>query len=86
VIKYDFATGRRTVWDPGPSSHTGEWLFVPTDPGEDEGFLLGFVHDATTASTDFAVLDATDVAAGPVARVRLPQRVPYGFHGTWIPE
>jgi carotenoid cleavage dioxygenase len=31
------------------------------------------------------VLDATDVAAGPVASVRLPQRVPYGFHAAWLP-
>jgi carotenoid cleavage dioxygenase len=32
------------------------------------------------------VLDATDVAAGPVASVQLPQRVPYGFHATWLPD
>ena len=30
------------------------------------------------------VLDAEDVAAGPVATVALPQRVPAGFHGTWF--
>jgi carotenoid cleavage dioxygenase len=32
------------------------------------------------------VLDATDVGGGPVASVALPQRVPYGFHATWVPE
>jgi carotenoid cleavage dioxygenase len=31
-------------------------------------------------------MDATDVSAGPVARVILPRRVPAGFHGSWIPE
>ena len=32
------------------------------------------------------VIDATDISAGPVARVMLPLRVPYGFHGTWVPR
>jgi carotenoid cleavage dioxygenase len=31
------------------------------------------------------MLNARDVAAGPIARVALPQRVPYGFHATWVP-
>jgi len=33
--------------------------------------------------SDLLVLDATDVAAGPVAIARLPHRVPFGFHGNW---
>jgi carotenoid cleavage dioxygenase len=87
VIKHDFATGRRDVWDPGPTRHGGEWLFVPGDQGtaDDEGWLLGYVHDEATSTTDLVVLDATAVAAGPVASVRLPQRVPYGFHAAWLP-
>ena len=87
VIKHDFRTGRREVWDPGPARHSGEWLFVPADDGaaDDEGWLLSYVHDEATATSELAVLDASDVAAGPVASVPLPQRVPYGFHAAWLP-
>jgi carotenoid cleavage dioxygenase-like enzyme len=35
--------------------------------------------------SDLVVLDAVRLEAGPVAEVRLPQRVPFGFHGTWVP-
>jgi carotenoid cleavage dioxygenase-like enzyme len=91
VIKHDFHSGERTTWDPGPSRHSGEWLFVP-DPdavtdgsaADDEGWLLCYVHDEATEATDLVILDATDVAAGPVASIRTPQRVPYGFHGTFV--
>jgi carotenoid cleavage dioxygenase len=87
VIKHDFATGRRAVWDPGPARHSGEWLFAPSTDGraDDEGWLLAFVHDESTAKSELTVLDASDVAAGPIARIPTPQRVPYGFHATWLP-
>ncbi|MCB1000802.1 MAG: carotenoid oxygenase family protein [Acidimicrobiales bacterium] len=87
LIKHDVRDGTRVTWDPGPTSHTGEWLFVPagSDPAEDAGWLFGFVHDDATDTTELAIVDATDVGAGPVARIELPQRVPYGFHATWIP-
>ncbi len=85
VIKLDVGTGDQQVWDPGPGAHGGEWLFVPTSDGEDHGYLLGFVYDTADDASELVVLDATAVANGPVARIRLPQRVPYGFHGTWIP-
>ncbi len=88
VIKHDYRTGERSVWDPGPTEHSGEWLFVgdPAGDADDEGWLLSYVTDEATMRSRFVVLDATDVAAGPVASVALPQRVPYGFHGTWVPE
>jgi carotenoid cleavage dioxygenase len=35
---------------------------------------------------DLAILDARDVAAGRVARVHLPRRVPIGLPANWFPE
>ncbi|MGZ6997280.1 MAG: carotenoid oxygenase family protein [Acidimicrobiia bacterium] len=87
LIKRDNTTGRRETWDPGPTVHSGEWLFVPAGDGDadDAGYLMTYVYDDRTGRSQLVVVDATDVTRGPVARVTLPQRVPYGFHGTWVP-
>ena len=88
IIKHDFTNGSRDIWEPGPTRHASEPLFVPGDAAdlaEDAGWLLTFVHDEAAGESVLAVLDATAVAAGPVAEVVIPQRVPYGFHGAWVP-
>jgi carotenoid cleavage dioxygenase len=86
VVAFEPGSGRRDEWVPPETQHAGEVVFVPGDEsaGEGEGWLLTFVYDRATDTSVFAVLDATDVAAGPVATVALPQRVPFGFHGTFL--
>jgi len=54
--------------------------------GEDEGWVLSVVYDAARGASDLVILDATSFAGPPVATVHLPVRVPYGFHGSWIPS
>ena len=46
----------------------------------------GFVYDDATDSSVLVILDASDLSKPPVARVHLPQRVPFGFHGSWIDD
>lgn len=86
TIKHDLVSGTRTEYHHGPGRCAGEAVFVARAEGvdEDDGWLLMFVHDAD--STDFVVLDAKDLARGPVATVALPQRVPLGFHGNWVSD
>jgi carotenoid cleavage dioxygenase len=88
VLKYDLANGTSSFHDFGPTHMSGEPVFVPaTDSaGEDEGYVMSYVYDKATDSTSFVVLDATDMSAAPVAEVPLPQRVPHGFHGSWIAD
>ena len=35
---------------------------------------------------DLVILDARSFEAAPVATVRLPHRIPPGFHGNWFPD
>jgi len=72
----------------GVKRFAGEPVFVAAAgaSGEDAGWLMAFVYDATRDASDFVILDAGDIAAAPVASVALPQRVPLGFHGNWIDD
>ncbi|MFI7102919.1 carotenoid oxygenase family protein [Streptomyces sp. NPDC050161] len=87
LLRYDLRTGSAVRHDFGPGRTPGEAAFAPADdtPGG-PGWLITYVHDAATDTSDLVILDADDVAADPVATVRLPQRVPYGFHGNWLPD
>ncbi|HVJ99020.1 MAG TPA: carotenoid oxygenase family protein [Acidimicrobiia bacterium] len=85
VVHINTKTKAESQWDPGLRYSSGEWLFVPTGDAEGEGVIMTFVHDKADDKTSLTVLDARDVAAGPMARVELPQRVPYGFHAAFVP-
>jgi carotenoid cleavage oxygenase len=71
-----------------PGRAAGEPVFAAakSDRGEDNGWLLSVVYDAGRDASDLIVVDATDFEAAPVATIHLPRRVPFGFHGSWIPE
>jgi len=86
LYMHDVVAGTRAVHDFGPRRHPGEFVFVPETPDapEGEGWLIGFVVDLNDDSTDLVVIDARRFAEAPVASIRLPHRVPPGFHGNWI--
>ena len=91
--KHDLVDGTIEVHDFGPGCATQEMVFVPRDPdasiddpsNEDDGWIMSYVHDATTDTANVVILDAQDFSGEPVATVHLPQRVPFGFHGNWVP-
>jgi carotenoid cleavage dioxygenase len=63
-------------------------VFAPASEtaGEDEGWVLSIVYDAGRDASDLVILDASDFTGREAARVHLPQRVPFGFHGWWLPD
>ncbi len=87
VRGYDLDTGRTQMRAFGAGNGVGEPLFVPRHDAaaEDDGWVLALAYDRERNASDFHVLDARDLAGDPIATVRLPHRIPYGFHGNWVP-
>ncbi len=86
LIKHDLETGRSERFDYGPGIFGSEAPFVPR-PGardEDDGWVIGFVTDTRDWTSAGWVFDARRISDGPIAKLRLPHRVPAGFHATWI--
>lgn len=85
---FDTERGTPSVHLHGEGVFGGEGVFVPRDGAADEndGWLLGFVHDSRSGQSELRVVDAREMSRAPVARVILPRRVPYGFHGLWVPR
>lgn len=86
IIKYDLEGATSTVVTYPAPIMGGEPVFAPDPDGsaEDDGWLLNLVTDHEIGKSELVVHDAHDLEV--VARVHLPQRVPSGFHGNWMPR
>jgi carotenoid cleavage dioxygenase-like enzyme len=85
-VRHDLPTGEAVEHHLGTGG-PGEAVFVPSGSGtadESNGYYLGYVYDPERDGSDLVILDASDFAGKPVATIKLPTRVPYGFHGNWI--
>jgi carotenoid cleavage dioxygenase len=88
LLKHDLQAGTTEQRKLGRGMHASEGVFVAASEaaGEDEGWVLSVVYDEGRDASDLVILDATDFTGTPVATVHLPQRVPFGFHGWWVPD
>jgi len=88
LFKYDLETGaiERHWFGEGRFGSEAPFAPKPDAASEDDGYLVSFVHDMKEDRSEVVILDAREPSRGPIARVLLPQRIPLGFHATWIPE
>jgi carotenoid cleavage dioxygenase len=88
LYKHDMQTGQSWTHEMGNGCVGGEPVFAeaPGASAEDDGWIITFVYDAARDKSDLVILDASDFSKPPVARIHIPTRVPFGFHGSWIPD
>ena len=88
LVKYDLErkTSERYLFGPGRAANACPFAPRVGACDEDDGYLVAFVSDADGGDRgEVVILSAKDIAAGPIGRVKIPQRVPVGFHALWIP-
>lgn len=88
IIKYDLVNETSQHFEYGPGCFGGEPIFAPRAGGtsEDDGWVIGFVWDDNKQRSECVVIDAARFDEGPVARIVMPTRVPFGFHAGWVDQ
>ena len=90
LVRYDLETGASQRWDYGDGVYGNESPVAARSGAsrqspEDDAYVVTFVTDSSDWQSSCLIFDASDIAHGPVARVRIPHRIPLGFHSTWVP-
>jgi carotenoid cleavage dioxygenase len=87
LLRFDLQTNAAVQHRMPEGVLVGEPQFVarPGSEVEGDGWVLAYTYDVVDDRSAMLVIDAEDFAARPVATVHLPQRVPAGLHGTWLP-
>ncbi|KAL2472747.1 9-cis-epoxycarotenoid dioxygenase NCED3 [Forsythia ovata] len=83
--KVNLLSGEINKYFYGDEKYGGEPLFLPRDhnsEAEDDGYILAFVHDEKEWKSELHIVNAMTTELEAI--VKLPSRVPYGFHGTFI--
>lgn len=86
IVKYDVQAGTSRAREWGEGFVVGEPVFAPdpSGPNEDDGWVLTFVYDLARDASDVVILDGHSL--DQVASIHIPRRVPFGFHGNWLPN
>ena len=87
IIKYDFVNKSNEVYELGEGKEGAESVFIPSENqnNEDDGYLMTYVYDKASDKSNLVIFHAQNIKSGPIAQIKLPQRVPFGFHGSWVP-
>ncbi|WP_016691146.1 carotenoid oxygenase family protein [Rhodococcus rhodochrous] len=85
LVKHDTVTGTEERYALGEGVFGSETVMAPRigSTGEDDGYLVTMTVDMNRDLSECLVFDAQRLADGPLARIRLPERISSGTHSTW---
>jgi len=85
LTKHDLETGEAEHFGFGEQRFGSEAPFIPraNAQSEDDGYLISFITDMAQDRSECIIIDAKDLAAGPVCTIILPHRISSGTHATW---
>jgi carotenoid cleavage dioxygenase len=87
IVKLDMQSGDEEHYAFEPGVFASETAVAPRvgATSEDDGYLVTFVTDVNSDTSECQLFAAHDLAAGPIARLRLPERISSGTHACWAP-
>ena len=88
IAKFDCESGVATSWMPEEYEFCGEPMYAPRQgkDGEDSGYVLSVMFNGRRKESELVILEASNVAAGPVTRIPLGISVPHGLFGCFTSD
>jgi len=85
-VKHDLVSGQSWSLPLAEGRYASEAPFVPrlNATSEDDGYLVSFITDENTGTSECILVDCLDFEAGPVVRIALPHKISSGTHSTWV--
>lgn len=83
IARFECVSKTMEAWMPESHEFCGEPMFAPKSGSSsgDGGYILSVLFDGKLETSDLVVLDAANVAAGPLCRIPLGLGIPHGLHG-----
>ena len=93
IGKINVDTNEMDVWYPAEYEFCGEPMFAPKKKldedgkieggsgSEDDGYIISVLMNGREKTSEVVILDASNIPAGPVARLPLGIGIPHGLHG-----
>jgi carotenoid cleavage dioxygenase-like enzyme len=75
------------VYFVGPTATLQEPSFIPKEGGgEGEGYIIALLNHLDLLRNDIVIMDALNVAKGPIAVIHLPFKLKLGLHGNFVDQ
>lgn len=83
LARFNVETRQLDTWLPESYEFCGEPMFAPAEAkdSEEDGYLLSVMYNGKTKQSELIVLQAKNVASGPITRIPLGLAVPHGLFG-----
>ena len=87
IVHHDTVTGQADQYRFPSGVFCSETAMAPRVGSRDEtdGYLVTLTTDTVNDRSDCVVFDASRLSEGPVASIRLPERISSGTHSFWAP-
>ena len=86
ITRLEVGSGRMTSLNMNPQWTVQEHVHIPSRKPGHEGYLAFVVDRHELNLAEVHIVEAKNLAAGPIARIKVPMRLRSAVHGTWVPD
>jgi len=86
IGRYDYKTQNVQTIEFGKDKYISEPSLASSEEDPENGHILSLVYDAASHKSEIWVHDSKTFDEEPICKLALPEVIPLGFHGKWLPK